>query len=104
VYSTADKSLKHVRLADEAVGIGPHPSADSYLNIPALIAAAEITHADAIHPGYGFLFRSEFFFRTSQELEYFFFLSRIFFLLLNNRLYDKNSESDYYFFPPPKSE
>ncbi len=55
VYSTADKDLKHVRLADEAVCIGPHPSAESYLNIPALIAAAEVTHADAIHPGYGFL-------------------------------------------------
>jgi len=55
VYSTADKDLKHVRLADEAVCIGPHPSTDSYLNVPALIAAAEVTHADAIHPGYGFL-------------------------------------------------
>ncbi|WXU00183.1 MAG: Biotin carboxylase [Catillopecten margaritatus gill symbiont] len=55
VYSTADKDLKHVRLADEAVCIGPPPSTDSYLNIPALIAAAEVTHADAIHPGYGFL-------------------------------------------------
>ncbi|WP_428086737.1 acetyl-CoA carboxylase biotin carboxylase subunit [Candidatus Thioglobus sp.] len=55
VYSTADKDLKHVRLADEAVCIGPAPSTDSYLNIPALISAAEVTHADAIHPGYGFL-------------------------------------------------
>jgi acetyl-CoA carboxylase biotin carboxylase subunit len=55
VYSTADKNLKHVRLSDEAVCIGPHSSKDSYLNIPALIAAAEVTHADAIHPGYGFL-------------------------------------------------
>jgi acetyl-CoA carboxylase biotin carboxylase subunit len=55
VYSTADKDLKHVRLADEAVCIGPPASTDSYLNIPALIAAAEVTHADAIHPGYGFL-------------------------------------------------
>ena len=55
VYSTADKDLKHVRLADEAVCIGPHPSAKSYLNIPAIISAAEVTHADAIHPGYGFL-------------------------------------------------
>ncbi len=55
VYSTADKNLKHVRLSDEAVCIGPHPSKDSYLNIPRLIAAAEVTHADAIHPGYGFL-------------------------------------------------
>jgi len=55
VYSTADKHLKHVRLADEAVCIGPHPSTDSYLNVPAIISAAEVTHADAIHPGYGFL-------------------------------------------------
>jgi acetyl-CoA carboxylase biotin carboxylase subunit len=55
VYSTADKDLKHVRLADEAVCIGPHPSLNSYLNIPAIISAAEVTHADAIHPGYGFL-------------------------------------------------
>ena len=55
VYSTADKDLKHVRLADEAVCIGPNPSINSYLNIPAIISAAELTHADAIHPGYGFL-------------------------------------------------
>ncbi len=55
VYSTADRDLKHVRLADEAVCIGPAPSAKSYLNIPAIIAAAEITRAEAIHPGYGFL-------------------------------------------------
>ena len=55
VYSTADRDLKHVRLADEAVCIGPPPSAQSYLNIPAIISAAEITSADAIHPGYGFL-------------------------------------------------
>ncbi len=55
VYSTADRELKHVRLADEAVCIGPPSSTDSYLNIPALISAAEITDADAIHPGYGFL-------------------------------------------------
>jgi len=55
VYSTADRDLKHVRLADEAVCIGPPPAQQSYLNVPALIAAAEITDADAIHPGYGFL-------------------------------------------------
>ena len=55
VYSTVDRDLKHVRLADEAVCIGPASSAESYLNIPAIIAAAEITDADAIHPGYGFL-------------------------------------------------
>jgi len=55
VYSTVDRDLMHVRLADEAVCIGPAPSAESYLNIPALIAAAEITNTEAIHPGYGFL-------------------------------------------------
>ncbi len=55
VYSTADKDSLHVKFADEAVCIGPPPSRDSYLNIPRIIAAAEITNADAIHPGYGFL-------------------------------------------------
>jgi len=55
VYSSADRDLKHVRLADEAVCIGPAPSVDSYLNVPALISAAEVTDAVAIHPGYGFL-------------------------------------------------
>ncbi|MBC9131935.1 acetyl-CoA carboxylase biotin carboxylase subunit [Frischella sp. Ac48] len=55
VHSTADKELKHVLLADESVCIGPAPSAKSYLNIPELIAAAEVTGASAIHPGYGFL-------------------------------------------------
>jgi acetyl-CoA carboxylase, biotin carboxylase subunit len=55
VHSTADADAMHVRLADEAVCIGPPPAADSYLNIPNIISAAEIAHADAIHPGYGFL-------------------------------------------------
>jgi len=55
VHSTVDRDLKHVRLADESVCIGPPPSAESYLNIPALISAAEVTDATAIHPGYGFL-------------------------------------------------
>ena len=55
VHSTADRDLKHVRLADESVCIGPASSTDSYLNIPAIISAAEVTDADAIHPGYGFL-------------------------------------------------
>jgi len=55
VHSSADTRLKHVRLADESVCIGPAPVAQSYLNIPAIIAAAEVTGADAIHPGYGFL-------------------------------------------------
>ncbi len=55
VHSTADAEAMHVRLADESVCIGPPPAADSYLNVPAIIAAAEITGSDAIHPGYGFL-------------------------------------------------
>lgn len=55
VYSEADKDLLHVKLADETVCIGPSPSTKSYLNIPAIISAAEITDAVAIHPGYGFL-------------------------------------------------
>lgn len=55
VYSTADKDSLHVKFADEAVCIGPPTSKDSYLNIPTIISAAEITNADAIHPGYGFL-------------------------------------------------
>ena len=55
VHSSCDRDLKHVKLADESVCIGPNPSPKSYLNVPAIIAAAEITDAEAIHPGYGFL-------------------------------------------------
>jgi acetyl-CoA carboxylase, biotin carboxylase subunit len=55
VHSEADAEAKYVRLADESVCIGPAPSAASYLNVPAIIAAAEVTDAEAIHPGYGFL-------------------------------------------------
>jgi len=55
VYSEADREAMHVRLADESVCIGPNSAADSYLNIPAIISACEITGADAVHPGYGFL-------------------------------------------------
>ncbi|MBP6723284.1 MAG: acetyl-CoA carboxylase biotin carboxylase subunit [Halioglobus sp.] len=55
VHSKADRELMHVRLADQAVCIGPAPSRDSYLNVPAIISAAEVTNASAIHPGYGFL-------------------------------------------------
>jgi acetyl-CoA carboxylase biotin carboxylase subunit len=55
VYSEADRDAKYVKLADEAVCIGPAPSALSYLNMPAIISAAEVTDAEAIHPGYGFL-------------------------------------------------
>jgi acetyl-CoA carboxylase biotin carboxylase subunit len=67
VYSTADKESLHVRFADEAVCIGPPLSKLSYLNIPNLIAAAEITNADAIHPGYGFLSENAEFSRICQE-------------------------------------
>src|SRR3546814_971860 len=64
VHSTVDRNLKHVAMADESVCIGPAPSAESYLNMASIIAAAEVTDAQAIHPGYGFLsenadFRSE---------------------------------------------
>jgi acetyl-CoA carboxylase biotin carboxylase subunit len=55
VHSVVDRNLKHVRLADEAVCIGPNPSPKSYLNVPSIIAAMEITDAEAVHPGYGFL-------------------------------------------------
>src|SRR5258707_6333475 len=55
VYSEADRNSLHVRFADEAVCIGPPRSSESYLNIPQVISAAEITNVDAIHPGYGFL-------------------------------------------------
>ena len=55
IHSKADENLMHVRLADETVCIGPNSATQSYLNIPAIISAAEVTHADAIHPGYGFL-------------------------------------------------
>lgn len=67
VYSTADKDSLHVRFADEAVCIGPAPSKDSYLNIPRIIAAAEITNADAIHPGYGFLSENAEFSKICEE-------------------------------------
>ena len=67
VYSTADKDSLHVRFADEAVCIGPAPSRESYLNIPRIIAAAEITNADAIHPGYGFLSENETFAAKCEE-------------------------------------
>lgn len=67
VYSTADKDSLHVRFADEAVCIGPAPSSKSYLQIPNIIAAAEITNADAIHPGYGFLSENAKFSKVCQE-------------------------------------
>lgn len=67
VYSTADKESLPVRFADEAVCIGPAPSRDSYLSIPNIMAAAEITNADAIHPGYGFLSENEMFADVCQK-------------------------------------
>ena len=67
VYSTADKESLPVRFADEAVCIGPPPSTDSYLKIPNILAAAEITNADAIHPGYGFLSENAKFSKICQE-------------------------------------
>ena len=67
VYSTADKDSLHVKFADEAVCIGPPPSKDSYLNIPSIISAAEITDADAIHPVYGFLSENAKFSKICQE-------------------------------------
>lgn len=67
VYSAADKDSLHVRFADEAVNIGPAPSNQSYLKIPHIISAAEITNADAIHPGYGFLSENAEFSRVCDE-------------------------------------
>jgi len=67
VYSTADKESLHVRFADEAVCIGPPQSSESYLKIPNIISAAEITNADAIHPGYGFLSENANFSKICQE-------------------------------------
>ncbi len=68
VYSEADRNALHVRFADEEVCIGPAPSAKSYLNIPNLIAAAEITGAEAIHPGYGFLSENAHFIEVCQTV------------------------------------
>ncbi|MBL7899513.1 MAG: acetyl-CoA carboxylase biotin carboxylase subunit [Crocinitomicaceae bacterium] len=67
VYSTADRDSLHVRFADEAVCIGPPQSAQSYLDIPKIIAACEITNADAVHPGYGFLSENAHFSKVCQE-------------------------------------
>ncbi|MBR98649.1 MAG: acetyl-CoA carboxylase biotin carboxylase subunit [Flavobacteriaceae bacterium] len=67
VYSTADEESLHVRFADEAVCIGPPPSSDSYLKMSNIIAAAEITNADAIHPGYGFLSENSQFSKVCEE-------------------------------------
>ena len=70
VHSTADADAMHVRLADESVCIGPPPASDSYLNIPAIVAACEITGADAMHPGYGFLSENARFAEILEEHEH----------------------------------
>ena len=67
VYSEADRDLLHLRYADETVCIGPPPSAQSYLDIPSLIAAAEIADVEAIHPGYGFLSENAHFVEVCQS-------------------------------------
>ena len=70
VYSTADELSLHVKFADEAVCIGPPSSSDRYLNIPKIIAAGEITNADAVHPGYGFLAESSEFSRVCEKNDF----------------------------------
>ena len=70
VHSEADKEALHVKYADEAICIGPASSAQSYLNIPAIISAAEITNVDAIHPGYGFLGGIGNFCKSLRRLQY----------------------------------
>src|SRR6266571_2479006 len=67
VYSTADEGAMHTRLADGAVRIGPAAAAESYLNIPSLIAAAEITECEAVHPGWGFLAENPLFVRACED-------------------------------------
>src|ERR1041385_358057 len=67
VHSEADREALHVRYADEALCIGPPPSAQSYLNIPSIISAAEITNVDAVHPGYGFLAESATFAKVCED-------------------------------------
>src|SRR5207302_4609502 len=67
VYSTADADALHVRLADKAVRIGPPPVGQSYLSVPAIIAAAETTGCEAVHPGYGFLSENADFVRACEE-------------------------------------
>src|SRR5919199_1224191 len=67
VYSTADAGSLHVRLADRAVCIGPPPATESYLRIPAVVAAATTTGCDAVHPGYGFLSENDDFVRACED-------------------------------------
>ena len=88
VHSTADRDLKHVLLADETVCIGPAPSVKSYLNIPAIIAAAEVTGADAIHPGYGFLSENADFAEQVERSGFYFLLAqqRMLFVLMGDKV------------------
>ena len=67
VYSTADRDASHVALADQAVCIGPPPAAESYLLIPSIVAAAETTGCEAVHPGYGFLAENAGFVRACED-------------------------------------
>ena len=67
IHSQADANAMHVRLADESVCVGPNSARDSYLNIPSILAACEITGAEAVHPGYGFLSENARFARILQE-------------------------------------
>src|SRR6266436_10266995 len=67
VHSTADDDAMHVRLADRAIRIGPAPAAQSYLSIPAIVAAATTTGCEAVHPGYGFLAENAGFVRACEE-------------------------------------
>src|SRR5438105_4370816 len=69
VYSTADEGALHVRLADRAVRIGPPPAGQSYLSVPAIVAAATTTECEAVHPGYGFLAENADFVRACEESE-----------------------------------
>ena len=67
VHSTADSDAMHVRMADETICIGPAPGTDSYLSIPAIISACEVTGAQAIHPGYGFLSENPLFVQVVED-------------------------------------
>ena len=69
VHSTADADAMHVRMADESVCIGPPPGTDSYLSIPSIVSACEITGAEAIHPGYGFLSENASFVQVLEDHE-----------------------------------
>ncbi len=88
IYSDADKDLMHLRFCDEAVCIGPGASSESYLNIPAIITAAEITGADAIHPGYGFLSENAEFAEIVEKLRFYLYWS-------TPRTYSPNGEQSF---------